>query len=64
VTTFALDFVQKNACGYSETVEIIGLPEFVTYDERQRNFVISTDNIRNEGTFNITVRGKVEAIKS
>ena len=31
---------QPNACGYEQTIEVTGMPAFVTHDEENRQFIL------------------------
>ena len=60
-TTFALTFGQDAACGYAETITIKGgLPDFVSYDEAARNFVVFTDDISNAGSSTLAVEASIQ----
>jgi hypothetical protein len=56
-----LAFTQEVACGYKETVEILGtLPEFVTFNEETNDFTVFTEDIAHAGIFPLTVRATIE----
>ena len=63
MTTFALTFQQEINCGYPETIEIVDMPTFVTYDEAQRHFTVFTDDIAHEGVYTITATSSIEVPK-
>jgi hypothetical protein len=56
-----LAFTQEVACGYKETVEILGtLPEFVTFNEETNDFTVYTENIAHAGSLPLAIKASIE----
>ena len=63
-TTFALNFIQVNACGYPEELTFIDLPDFMTFNEATRDFSIFTDDLNDAAAqYSVTVRNEIEVPK-
>ena len=48
-TGFAYAFTQTNACGYTESIEVGGLPSFVTHNKGSKNFSVETNSLADTG---------------
>ena len=55
VTSFAYLFTQNVACGYDESIEVSGLPEFMTHKPDDRDFTIFTNELSNNGAYEVSV---------
>jgi hypothetical protein len=52
-------FTQTNNCVYPETIDVTGLPPFVTYNDADRSFVVDTDAFEDADTYPITVQSTI-----
>jgi len=63
-TTFALNFIQVNACDYPEELTFIDLPDFMTFNIVTKEFLIFTEDLNNAATqYSITVINTIEVPK-
>ena len=53
-------FTQDPACGYDETITVTGLPSFVTHEETDKNFKItSTSDLNLIGVYPVTIKSVI-----
>ena len=58
--SFLYLFTQTPTCGYSETIEVVGLPSFMTHNSDTTDFSIFSDKLSDEGKYEVTVISTIE----
>ena len=61
LTSFAYTFTQTNKCGYPETITVANGPDFLTHNESNKDFTISTDVRDFIGKHSVTVKSSIFA---
>lgn len=48
---FTYEFAQNLNCGYAETYEVVGVPDFVQHDETDKQFTIFSNDLNDAGEY-------------
>lgn len=59
-TIFSYNFSQTTPCGYEETIELAGVPSFMSHDAANKQFTVFTSDIIDSGTYTITVTSTIQ----